>query len=99
MAPRVSTCVLFVSIAWGQALEQGKRAFDNGNYAEAVRLFEKARQSSKDCEILFFVGMARYRLRQSDAALIAFQSAIQCNPKLLPAHVALAEAYYERGNH
>ena len=99
MAPRVLTCVLFASIASGQALDQGKRAFDNGNFAEAARLFEKAHQSSRDCEILFFLGMARYRLRQSDAALIAFQSAIQCNPKLLPAHVALAEAYYERSNH
>ncbi len=98
MAARVLTCVLFVSIAWGQALEQGKRAFDNGNYAEAARLFEKAHQSSKDCEILFFIGMARHRLGESDAALIAFQSAIQCNPKLFPAHDALAEAYYERGN-
>src|SRR3989442_616617 len=29
-------------VAWGQALEEGKRAFDARNYAAAVRLFEKA---------------------------------------------------------
>src|ERR1044071_6285185 len=98
MAPRLVTLLLAVSFAWSQALEQGKRAFDAGNYAEAARLFEKAHQSSQRCDILFFLGMARYRLQQPDAALIAFQSAVQCDPKLLPAHLALAEAYSERGN-
>ena len=42
--------------------------------------------------------MARYRLNQPDAALIAFQSAVQCDPKLVPAHLAMGEAYAERGN-
>ena len=98
MLPRVLTGALIVSLGWGQALEQGKRAFDAGNYAEAARLFEKAHQLSPQCDILFFLGMARYRLRQADAALISFQSAVQCDPKLLPAHLAMAEAYAERGN-
>src|SRR5215831_12052979 len=98
MLRRVLTGVLLASMASGQAIEQGKRAFDAGNYAEAARLFEEAHQSSPQCDILFFLGMARYRLRQADAALISFQSAVQCDPKLLPAHLAMAEAYAERGN-
>ena len=85
-------------LAWGQTLEQAERAFDAGNYAEAARLFEKAHQASPRCDILFFLGMARYRLKQVDAALIAFQSAVHCDPKLALAHLALAEAYAERGN-
>src|SRR5690349_21738371 len=98
MLPRAPIFFLIACSAFGQALEQGKRAFDAGNYNEAARLFEKAHQSSPRCDILFFLGMARYRLNQVDDALISFQSAVQCDPKLVPARLALAEAYAERGN-
>src|SRR5262249_1677401 len=73
-------------------------AFDRGDYAAAARFFEQAQQASPNCEILFFLGLARYRLKQPDLALIAFRSAVECDPKLLPAHLALAEAYSERHN-
>jgi hypothetical protein len=46
----------------------------------------------------FYLGLARYRLKQPDAALIAFQSAVQCDPKLVPVPLALAEAYDARRN-
>lgn len=95
---RKSAIFLLASLAWGQALEQGKRAFDNGDYASATRLFEQAHKASPNCEILFFIGLARYRLKQSEPALIAFRSATECDPKLIPAHLALAEAYTERHN-
>jgi tetratricopeptide (TPR) repeat protein len=85
-------------MAWGQALEQGKRAFDAGDYGAAARLFEQAHESSPRCDILFFLGLARYRLHQVDTALIAFQSAVQCEPRLVSAHLAMAEAYAEKGN-
>ena len=98
MRPRILALALLASLAWGQALEQAKRAFDRGDYATAARLFEQAHKASPNCEILFFLGLARYRLKQPDAALIAFRSAVECNPKLLPAHLALAEAYAERHN-
>ncbi|MCX6626994.1 MAG: tetratricopeptide repeat protein, partial [Candidatus Solibacter sp.] len=90
--------VALTCLAWGQTLEQAKRAFDAGNYAEAARLFEKSHQASPRCDTLFFLGMARYRLKQVDNSLIAFQSAVHCDPKLVLAHLALAEAYTERGN-
>src|SRR5262249_19786684 len=61
-------------MAWGQSLDQGKRAFDRGDYAAAARFFEQAQQASPNCEILFFLGLARYRLKQPDLALIAFRS-------------------------
>jgi len=81
-----------------QPLEDAKRAFDKGDYALAVRLFEQAQRASPSCDNLFYAGLARYRLKQPDAAIIAFQSAVQCNPKLIPARLALAQAYAERGN-
>lgn len=90
--------VLFVLVATGQTLDEAKRAFDSERYADAARLFDKARRQSTACEIPFYLGLARYRLHQVDAALIAFQEAAKCNPKLTLAYVALGEAYAERGN-
>ncbi len=89
---------LLVLAAGGQTLDQAKRAFDVRRYSEAARLFEQARQQDPACEIPFYLGLARYRLHQVDPALIAFQEAAKCNPKLTLAYVALGEAYAERGN-
>jgi len=89
---------LVATHAWGQALEQAKRAFDRGEYAAAARLFEQAQAASPACDIRFFLGLTRYRLKEVDQALIAFRSAVECDPKLLPARLALAEAYAERHN-
>jgi len=84
--------------ASGQTLDQAKRAFEAQQYAEAARLFEEARQQDPACEISFYLGITRYRLHQVDSALIAFQEAVKCNPKLTLAYIALGEGYAERGN-
>src|SRR6266567_4420585 len=89
----------FASLVWCQALEQAKRTFDQGDYAAAARLFEQARLASPGCDILFYLGLTQYRLKQPDAALISFESAVQCDPKLIAAHLVLGEAYTEKGNH
>ena len=90
---------ILASFAFGQSpLEQAEKAFDAGRYADAVRLFEKAHEQSPRCDILFFLGMAHYRLKQIDPAMIGFQSAVECDPKLTLAYIALGEAYAERGN-
>jgi len=88
----------FVLAASGQTLDRAKRAFDAQQYAEAARLFDEARQQDPACEISFYLGITRYRLHQVDPALIAFQEAVKCNPKLTLAYIALGEGYAERGN-
>jgi tetratricopeptide (TPR) repeat protein len=98
MAWRVIAGFLVVSCAYGQALEQAKRAFDAGKYADAARLFEEANRAAPSCELQFYIGMARYRQGRPADAIIAFQSAVQCNPRLMLAHIALGEAYLQRGN-
>src|SRR5262245_46166414 len=98
MACKLIAGLLLAWCAWGQALEQAKRAFDLGNYAEAARLFEQANRAAPSCELQFYIGLARYRQGQPGDAIIAFQSAVQCDPKLILAHIALAEAYAQRGN-
>ena len=75
-----------------------KAAFDRGDYATAVRLFEAANQRLPDCANLLYIGLARYRLRQTNEALISFRAAAQCDPKLVAAHLALAEAYSSTRN-
>jgi tetratricopeptide (TPR) repeat protein len=98
MAGKLIAGLLFALCASGQALEQAKRAFDAGKYAEAARLFEQANRARPSCELQFYIGMARYRQGQAGDAIIAFQSAVRCDRKLMLAHLALAEAYAQRGN-
>lgn len=81
-----------------ELLERARRAFDAHKYEEAARVFEEAHQRDPACNISFYIGLARYRLHQADAALIAFQEAANCDPTLIMAYIALGEAYSERGN-
>src|SRR5262245_11538623 len=98
MAAKLASGFLFASIALGQPLEQAKRAFDRGDYAEAARLFEQANRAAPSCDLQFYIGMARYRQGLSGPAIVSFQSAVRCDPKLNLAHLALAEAYAARSN-
>lgn len=68
-------------------------AFDRGDYSGAIRLFEAANQRKPECANSLYIGLARYRLRQIKEALISFQTAVQCDPQLVAAHLALGEAY------
>src|SRR3954454_3831729 len=95
---RLAGIVIVAALAWGQALDEAKRAFDGGDYAAALRLFEQAHAKSPSCELSFYIGLTEYRLNRSDAAIIAFRSAVECNPKLVDAHLAMAAAYGERHN-
>ena len=85
-------------VADGQTRKQAEQAFDAGRYADAALLFEKDYQESSRCEALFGLGISRYRLNQTDSALIAFQSSVQCNPKLTLAFIAMGDAYSEKNN-
>src|SRR5215510_10647073 len=80
----------------GQQINRAQRAFDAGNYAEAARLFEQENRNKPSCELQFYIGLARYRMGQPEPAIIAFQAAVRCDPKLILAYIALAEAYGQR---
>jgi tetratricopeptide (TPR) repeat protein len=95
---RLAVFITAASFAWGQAIEQAKRAFDRGDYPAALALFEQARGTSPSCELSFYIGITHYRLNQPGEALIAFRSAVECDPKLIDAHLAMAAVYSERRN-
>ncbi len=87
-------------LAWADQdpVSAGKRAFDEGKYTEAIRLLQAVPAGANACEVHFITGLARYRLRQLDQALIDLQSAAECDPKSAELRVALAEAYLQKGN-
>jgi protein O-GlcNAc transferase len=55
-------------------------------------------QVTKDCRKPFDAGFEQYRRKELAQALIGFRAAVQCDPKLVPAHLAIANIYAERGN-
>lgn len=93
----LSLCFAILLSAQGTLVEQGQRAFDAGRYQEAAELFEKALGGERDCRVLLYLGMARYRLGETDAAIVSFRSAVECDPHAVEARVALAEAYASKG--
>jgi tetratricopeptide (TPR) repeat protein len=80
------------------ALTEGKRAFNAGNFHEAVRILRGIRSDPSQCEASFYLGVAHYRLKQLDQAIIDLQSASRCDPKNCQPQIALAQVYSEKGN-
>ncbi len=78
-------------------LEEGRRAFDSGNYHAALDFFNQAGKHSSSCQIPFYVGLAQHRLKQLDEAIISFRGATSCDSKFAPAQIALGDAYAEKG--
>ena len=79
-------------------LADGKRAFSTGRYEEAIRLLGEAKDSADRCEADFYSGLAHYRLKQFNPAIIHLQSAIVCAPGNSDSFIALAAAYSDKGD-
>jgi tetratricopeptide (TPR) repeat protein len=75
-----------------------RAAFDRGDYATAIKLFQAANQRKPECANSLYIGLAQHRLKQANEALLSFRAAVQCDPKLIAAHLALGDAYATRGN-
>jgi tetratricopeptide (TPR) repeat protein len=96
----VCCCVGFSMLlnAAQDRISEGKTALATGRYQDAVRLFEQERDASGNCEVYFYLGLARYRLKQLDQAIIDFKSAGQCAPANADLLLALAAAYADKGD-
>jgi superkiller protein 3 len=51
-----------------------------------------------DCGKFIAAGLQEYQRKELSQALISFRAAVQCDPKLVQAHLAIADIYAERGN-
>lgn len=90
--------IVHLLLAADNRLAEGKRAFASGRYEDAVQLLEPARDHPGGCEAAFYLGLAHYRLKRLDQAIIDLQSAIQCAPRNPDSFVALAAAYADKGD-
>ncbi|MBM3728829.1 MAG: tetratricopeptide repeat protein [Acidobacteria bacterium] len=80
------------------AVENGLHALNSGRYAEAADLFDYVWRETSRCDAPFYLGLARQRARDANAAAVAFSAAVECNPSMLDAHLALAESQASRGD-
>ena len=55
-------------------------------------------QAAADCRESYAAGFREYQRKNLSRALISFRSAALCDPKLVQAHLAIADIYAERGN-
>jgi tetratricopeptide (TPR) repeat protein len=82
-----------------QQQEQAIQAIQSGNYAEADTQIRKALRSAPGMpEYMALEGTIFTYLRQADAAIQAFQAAIQAEPATPWFHAGLAEAYLAQHN-
>ena len=79
-------------------LEEAKRAFDAGRYAEALESFQKVQAESPQCEIYFLIGLTQYRLGRLDEAIASLASSLGCNPRFSLGEHALGDAYVAKGD-
>lgn len=77
-----------------QIARQGFEAFARGNYRSAVeRLTEAMRLDQTNAAVAFVLGWACEAQGDHRAAIGAWRAAAATDPHMLPAHLALAEAY------
>jgi superkiller protein 3 len=55
-------------------------------------------QVSADCNKSLNAGLRAYERKELTQALIDFRAAVQCDPKFVQGHLAIADIYAERGN-
>jgi tetratricopeptide (TPR) repeat protein len=70
--------------------------FAQGEYAAAVALFERASTlEPRDPRLAFVLGWARSGAGDLRGAIGAWRNAATLDPRLVPAHLALADAYLQ----
>jgi len=79
-------------------VEKAEQAFDAGQYAEALDLFQRAEAETPRCDLLFYIGLTHYRLQHLDEAIASFASCAACNPRFGVAQHALGDAYLAKGD-
>ncbi|MDQ6663186.1 MAG: tetratricopeptide repeat protein [Acidobacteriota bacterium] len=94
----VVLCLALTLNAAGDRVDDGKTALASGRYKDAVRLLEQGPDSSRPCEASFYLGLARYRLKQLDRAIVELQVARHCDPASADILIAMAAVYADKGD-
>ena len=79
-------------------ISRAKTALAAGKYEDVVNLLEQEQDTPDRCEATFYLGLARYHLKQLEQAIIHLQVASQCDAANADVRVALAVAYAGKGD-
>lgn len=83
------------SAAFEQGMARGVRAFNENNFAAAIKEFEQAKAAGPDkAEPLYYLGITLDKLNRHQEAEGALRQALALDPKSLRAHFALGTALY-----
>lgn len=74
-------------------LEQGTQKLEEGDVEGAKNLYQRSVNIKRNASSLFNLGVTHYHLKEFDAAIHSWTSAIELQPASADAHTNLASAY------
>jgi protein O-GlcNAc transferase len=98
LSPAALLCLASICLALpgdDQIFARGKRAFASGDFSRAAFLLEQVQRGPNQCEASFYAGLARHRLKQIDAAIVALRIASECDARNPAPKLALAQCLLE----
>jgi tetratricopeptide (TPR) repeat protein len=94
------TASISATVKQGEALEAGRRAYENGDYAKAVlELQVAAAKEPQNGDIQLLLTKSYLELQERDAAITSAEKAVALDPKSSVFHEWLGRAYGEKADH
>jgi tetratricopeptide (TPR) repeat protein len=94
------TASISATVKQGEALEAGRRAYENGDYAKAVlELQAAAAKEPRNGEIQLLLTKSYLELQERDAAVTSAEKAVAIDPESSVFHEWLGRAYGEKADH
>jgi tetratricopeptide (TPR) repeat protein len=94
------TAGISATVKQGEALEAGRRAYENGDYAKAVlELQVAAAKEPQNGDIQLLLTKSYLELQERDAAITSAEKAVALDPKSSVFHEWLGRAYGEKADH
>ena len=94
------TASISATVKQGEALEAGRRAYENGDYAKAVlELQAAAAKEPQNGDIQLLLTKSYLELQERDAAITSAEKAVAIDPQSSVFHEWLGRAYGEKADH
>jgi tetratricopeptide (TPR) repeat protein len=91
---------LTATVRQNEALEEGRRAYENSDYTKAVQELQAAAANNpRDGEILLLLTKSYLELQEHDAAIASAERAVAIDPQSSVYHEWLGKAYGEKASH
>jgi tetratricopeptide (TPR) repeat protein len=94
------TASISATVKQGEALEAGRRAYENGDYAKAVlELQAAAVKEPQNGDVQLLLTKSYLELQERDAAITSAEKAVAIDPQSSVFHEWLGRAYGEKADH